>query len=347
MIVVCIALIFLFAYLFLTKDTKKRKRYFVISSGIVLFLYAALRGVLPGTDMMGYIRKYELYATYSPEQIFNIFSSDVKDPVFHVLGWCLSSIGFTHAQWWIAFIAGIYLVPAMVIIYKESPQPLTSSIMFLALGFFSFSLTGLRQTLAMGFIFLSYFYLRDKKLIKFIILVLVASLFHSTALIFLIAYPLARRKFGVIHILLFVVTVVAVVLFEGQIRTLIFVTLEDSYLGGYATKETGLNLTGFLIQGVLFLIALSYYSKTLKTYSQSIAIYNLAFLGLIFQFSAVMIAEMFRISMYFSFFNIILFPMAISTEKSWKIRFLEIAGSIMLFIIYFLRNGIPEYFFFW
>ena len=347
MILVCIGAIFTFAYIFSIRGSKRGRIYFIVASGLILFLYAALRGVLPGTDMMGYIRRYNLYSTYSFEQIVSIFESEVKNPTFHMLGWGLSKIGFTHAQWWIAIIAGAYLIPTMIIIYKESPHPLISMVMFLALGFFTFSLTGLRQTVAMSLIYLSYFYLRDRKLSRFIILVLIAALFHASALLFLIAYPLSQRKLGIVQTLIFVASLLAIILFENAIRNLMVISLEDSYLAGYAERETGLNLVGFFVQGGMFLISLIYYSSTIKKYPNAIIFYNLALIGLIFQFSSTMIAELFRVSMYFSFFNIILLPMAISTEQKNEVKLIEEIGCIMLLLIYMLRKGIPEYIFFW
>jgi hypothetical protein len=345
--IICVGAIFAFACVFLTKEFKKGKLYFIIASGIILFLYSALRGVLPGTDMMGYIRKYDLYAGYSFKRILGIFDSGVKNPVFHFTGWILSKIGFANPQWWIAFIAAAYLIPVIVIIYRESTQPIISIIMFSLLGFFTFSFTGLRQTLAMSLIYISYFYLKSKKPFKFIIFVLLASLFHTTALIFLIAYPLARRRLGLIHILVFGASLLAIALFQGQIRNFIAITLEDSYLAGYADREQGLNLVGFFIQGMIFLVSLIYYSNTVKAHPDSVILYNLAFLGLIFQYASTMIAELFRISMFFSFFNILLLPMAISTERNERIRILESVGCGIVFLMYFFRNGIPQYIFFW
>lgn len=76
-------------------------------------------------------------------------------------------------------------------------------------------------------------------------------------------------------------------------------------------------------------------------------LYNLAFVGLMFQLYASFIAEMFRISMYFSVFNIVLVPLATMEEENKNIRMLITFGLILILLLYTFKDGITPYRFFW
>lgn len=347
MYLACIALISVCAYVFSKSNVKKGNLWFLIFSGTVLFFYAALRNRLVGIDIDGYLKSYNKYQKYSFNEIIGIYNLDgQKDPTFYVLGWLFSQI-FSGGQWWLAFIGGIYLSSVMIVIYKESVNPFISLLAFLSLGFFTFSLSGLRQTLAMSLTGLSYFGIKKRKPILFIIFVLLGSLFHSTALIFLIAYPMARWKLGLPHIISFVISIILFVSFQSAIRGWITKYIGFEHISNYGDSEKAATFSGFIIQFAIFVFALVYYHNVRKKYKYADILYNLSFIGLVFQLFSSMIAEFFRISMYFSFFNIILIPLVISAEPNKKISLLETSLVTLALVSYIFVSGVPEYSFFW
>lgn len=347
MILVCIGGIFIFAYLFFDPRVINGKKYFVLMAGGLLFLYAALRAQDLHIDIPSYIESYEKYSKYSYQEICSLFNKEnFKDPTYYFVGWLFSHI-FSNPQWWLAFVAACYLIPVAIIIYKESQNPLISFFAFLALGFFEFSLSGLRQTLAMSFTILSYFGIKNRKPVLFVIMVLIASLFHQTALLFLVVYPIARLKLGIGHLMVFIVALVLFVGYQEPIKNFLRDYLSDTQYSYYPEQGITLNLSGFVIQAAIFIFCLIYYPTTSKKYEQSRILYNLSFMGVVFQLFASMIAELFRISMYFSFFNILLVTMVITAEPSKKMRALETIGVCLACISYMLLTGIPRYAFFW
>lgn len=346
MILISIASFFLFAQLFLQEKIKSGKKYFIIACGIILFLYAALRGHRMQIDIPRYVMYYENYSKYSFEKILTLYDSNLKDPTYYVTGWLFSRI-FTDPQWWLAFIGAIYVGAAMFLIYKESENPLLSLLAFIALGYFEFSLSGLRQAIAMALTMVSYFFVKEKKFIPFIILVIIATLFHRSAIIFLIIYPIAHTKLGINHIVVFLVFLVVFFGFQGTVRSLIANVFEDTQFEYYAGSEKSLTVSGFIIQAAIFLFSLMYYPLVKKKYEKADVLYNLSFLGLAFQLFSSMIAEFFRVSMYFSIFNIILIPMAISVEKNSTLKWVETIAIGGIFLVYTLMQGIPTYVFFW
>jgi hypothetical protein len=81
-------------------------------------------------------------------------------------------------------------------IFKYSNNIGLSVYLFFTLGYYGMSINTIRLSLAIVIILFSYDFLREKKLIKFIISVLLASLFHRAALIFLIAWFIVKLKFS-------------------------------------------------------------------------------------------------------------------------------------------------------
>jgi hypothetical protein len=270
----------------------------------------------------------------------------MKNPTFHLLGWFVSRI-FPDGQWWLAFIGATYAFAGVHVIYKESESPLLSVIAWLALGFFMFSLSGLRQTLALSITMLAYFPAKNRKMWKFIFLVAIATLFHSSAIIFLLVYPFAQKKLGYMHLIIAGVVLVAFLGFQGQVRSLIASVFEDSYLGGYADQDATLSFAGFIIQVLMFAFSLLYYPNVVKKHENAKILYNLSFIGMLFQLFTALIAEMFRVSMYFSFFNVLLIPLAIQSEPSKSMRQILTVMIGVIFVVYMFRAGVPAYEFFW
>jgi len=345
MILLCIALM-LALYWFIPQLTKKKQLYFVIAACTILVLYASLRAHNLQPDIPIYVRYYRLYSMRSLTGILSVFKSELKDPVYYFVAWVFSRV-FSDPQFWLAFVALIYTLAVGFFLYKDSKNPLLSIIAFISLTYFEFSLSGLRQTLAMAFTTFAYFAVKHKKLIPFLALVFIASLFHRSALIFLLIYPIAHTKVGKWHAIVAGISGVLFLTGESYIRSLLFRYLEDTQYESYADRSVSLTISGFVIQLAIFVFCFVYYKAVLKKYEHANVLYNLAFLGLIFQLFSSMIAEVFRISMYFSIFNIALIPMAISAEGDKKTQFIETASIILLFIAYIFLNGVPPYEVFW
>lgn len=347
MLLAMILVIFVFDFIIsqIYKSQEKRKNAIIFVSGIVLFLYAALRSPTIGTDTQGYINKYVHYAEYDFRTMWSILSK-IKDPAYYMMGWIFSRI-FPDPQWWLAAIAAVYIIPVMRFIQRYSRYPTISVLAFIALSYFSFSLTGLRQTIAMAIALSSIRLIEDRRPVKFVLLVLLASLFHISAIVFLIAYPITLLKIGYKHILAFIVVGVFFLGFQSYARIAIGLLFGENRLAGYADRTTSLTASGFIIQLCIFMFCSFYYIKADKNNAKLNMLMNLSFIGLCFQMYAAMIAEMFRVSMYFSVANIVLIPIAIAQENRLLTRQIELFVIFSVLVAFIFRNGIPNYAFFW
>ena len=87
-------------------------------------------------------------------------------------------------------IVGIYCM----MIYRYSPMYLVSMLVFLFLGDWTGSFNGIRQYLAAAILFAGHRYILERKFVPYLLTVLVAMLFHTTAIVMIIPYFLFIRK---------------------------------------------------------------------------------------------------------------------------------------------------------
>ncbi len=95
-------------------------------------------------------------------------------------------------------IYGIYslliLVPVAWFIYVYCKDAWLSTWLYVTLAFFYTSMNFIRQSLACGVVLLSYKFLREKKPVPYMLLILLAASFHKTALIMIPVYLLCQIK---------------------------------------------------------------------------------------------------------------------------------------------------------
>ncbi len=246
-------------------------------------------------------------------------------------------------------------------IYNYSNNYLISIIVFIAM-YYLYSFYLLKQCVAMGILVLSYKYICDKKPLKFILLVILAALFHKMSLIFLMAYPICRyKKFNYLnYIVIFLVFLIAR-LWPGLI--LYFVNIFDythtiiNYLnfGIYTSGANVSSVFGFLI---LLIITLTSHLACRGTDNDRWNIdMNLLTLGCIFFALSPIVIEFYRISIIFTFFSITrlsCFKINFSGSMKMLNKYSNILKLIMIviFISYFLfvminNLGANPYIFMW
>lgn len=342
--------IFTILFIYVAIKGEKKEKIVAVVGAVVLFLVAALRDKTVGIDTPGYVNHYNILASLDfgtlKEYILNN-PDKYKDPTFYYTGWIFSRV-LSNPQWWLCAISLIYIIAVGKLIYKESQQTALSWLILVSLSFYSISLTGLRQTVAMSILILGYPFLKERRLIPFIITVLIASLYHQTSLVFLMIYPIATKRIGIYHIVFAAVAFIVFYAFQDWLLNFLGDVLQDdrfkSYTGGEASQLT---MAGFAIQTVCLIFALYYYKELTSKDETAIILYNLSFVGWVIQIFSSFIAEFFRVSMYFSIFNIILVANAASMEKDKRSRSILQMVVAIIFILYMIKDGKIYYEFFW
>ena len=166
------------------------KKYVAFMFSIIAFLMM-FRGYTVGNDTDNYTRLYEIINKYS--ELGQYISSSRYEIGYVVLNRAIGTI-FGNVQW-LFIITGAFVSYCFArYIYNYSKVPWMSVLMFLTLQFFDLSMSSVRQVLSIAILTIAYDQLIKRKPIHFAIIVFFASLFHSSSLVFLILYPLSRKK---------------------------------------------------------------------------------------------------------------------------------------------------------
>ena len=92
------------------------------------------------------------------------------------------------APWIFGFTAALFLMPVYKRIISDSSYPYMSIFLLLGMTYFFFFLNGMRQMIGAAFLLLSIPFIENRKFIPFLALVLIATGFHTTCIVFLAVY---------------------------------------------------------------------------------------------------------------------------------------------------------------
>ncbi len=296
-----IAILFGFSQVFAHSE-KKDKIYLWIVWAVLVFV-TAFRSIGFYTDTKVYKELYETYSEMSLKlRYYTIFKINGKDPIYHFISSTLGSLGLPF-RGWLAVISVVYYTGFIYVLKRFSQVPFLTTLGLICMSYVFFTMTGIRQTMAMGFCFFAFVKAYDRKPIQFLVFVLLGYLFHSSCLIFLLVYFVINRKFGLIQIVLIVASVTLAFVFPTAINRLVEALAWNDDIQKYAETSTGLSIFGYVVQLGIAVICLVLQREYCLEDKEGVALLNMVVLGLVFQIFAIRIDNIFRMSMYFSVYG--------------------------------------------
>lgn len=247
-------IIILIASLCLLSNKSRAKTIFCVIAGIQMALLLGLRDWEScGIDLLRYNRTYEYLMNGDIKNAYEM--RDGANILFFLLVALSSKIGISY-QLFVSLISVLFIVTVMVLYRKKTSYPLISVFLFLGMGVFTFSFSGLKQVIAMTFAIWSYIlHDSDRKTLAYIILV-VGILFHPTAII-LLPFLLVRNIPVTRYILMMSVLVFAVfMIFRMQIGLILTQFYAEEYVDKYESSNSLTNTVFFII--ILLVILLFY-----------------------------------------------------------------------------------------
>ena len=333
-ILLVLAIIMLY---FITKVLfKKSKLVYCILIGIFLFLILALRETTIGKDLYHFYAPYfRLICRYNFEELVDFTKRIDSEFTFYLIDYFISRFT-TNIHVYIAIISLPFIFVITRFIYKYSKNPLLSFLMFIALNYYCFAFSALRHTMAAAFLVIAYDFIIKKKKLGFLISVVLASLMHRSALIFLIAYPICNLKVRFKQIFLISISLFISLLLKNSFLNIIFTFIGDSRFTYYKDSQTDISLAFFAINLVIYLLMAYLYGNKRDIYENKVNL-NLQFLCVCFAALTPMLAEMLRLSYFFGVFACCGLPSAISTSKYKSNQRFYNTVLAMILIAYFLN----------
>jgi len=233
----------------------RRNIYYLLLA--LLFFLTAFRFEV-GCDYYSYQRLQRVFgAADFSEAIFQ------PEPGFHLMTVILNKVGLEFP--WINVFAAMAFYAGIHAIARRQPDPLGYLSLSFPILILQIGMAALRQSMALGFVCFAFNAFVDKNRIKFILWVLVASAFHSSAIALILLTPFMFKSKYKDQIIISIIAAAPVLIY------LLSSDVADSYVKTYV--NTGVDAAGgssrallLAITGVVFMVVLS---ESWKKLSQS------------------------------------------------------------------------------
>lgn len=233
--------------------SKNKRIIFLFISFVAIFLIYSLRDSSVGRDVPGYKIEYLL----TKKTRWDDYSYVYFENGYIFLMKICNKLSLSFQQF-LVVISLIMLVPVFIFCGKYSKSPFLSVMTYICYIFFEFNLTGLRQGIATSIVLIGIMVLIESKrfgLIKYAIVVYIATLFHSGAFIGFLYIPFhfLKKKKRYVPI----IAVIALVFLFGRGYIMSFI---KSIFGKETMNETaglyiGANFLFLVGLAVLFIMA--------------------------------------------------------------------------------------------
>lgn len=304
----------------------------IFGSFVALYIPLVIRDITVGVD---YVRYRDTF--------YDVISSSVlNDSIVSWLGWpfiylmkILAPLVFNN---YIIFYGLVSLV-GFAFLYKAI---LKAKISWLALFLFvAFCLyfqmfNQIRQMTSICIILSSIEYIKNKSILKFVLTVAFASVFHMTSVLFLPMYILAQVKLSKKTVLIYII--VGAIVFASSAAILSLVA-NTSY--GVIYLESGYNialllstLQNFVVRLVMLVGCLLFAKRTMKVDSRLSILFTVAIYCTLIQVLAINSALFGRVTTMFFVVYVLLVPAIVSAcYRGWS-RQKVIIGIILISLIY-------------
>ena len=212
-------------------------------------------------------------------------------------------------------------------------------LIYVSLGLFTFNMSGMRQAMAMSICLLAYEFVKSRKLLPFLLTIIIAMQFHKTALCFFPIYlmPVIQTSKGNTF-WYFVGMLVFILAMDWVIETFNAFTGED-YLVGAEADGGGVSVITIYTAAIILSL---FMHRSLKDKNIRMQFY-IVVLGLtcyIARYLANQILE--RLSYYFFYFTLLLFPNVMDqlNEKERQVIKMVFCICALLLFWYRLQGGL-------
>lgn len=309
--------------IFINKD--KGNRLFVLLSFLLTVLLQGLRSPTVGTDIQGYLVGYKLCGVSS-------WGAPVLNYEIGYRTFCklLYSMGVPE-QTFLFIVALICQGAVFLFILRHSKFPACSIVMYLTFGLFTFSFSGLRQMLSIAIVLFGFDNIKNRNFVGFLVFVLIASTFHTSAILLLLAYPLYFIKPAGNVLYLMLGALIVELLFGQRLVAL------AGYLYGRTIETAN---TGAYAAFLMYLLVWVASNILIKARGDTAAFINYCYIAALIQGLGRYHGSVARAGYWFAFFVCLLVPQVIAsvTSRNWKMRFAMTTVLIGCCLVYFNIN---------
>lgn len=334
---------------------KKHRMWYVFSTFLIIFLFAALRKYTIGIDLeLHYAKNFERIAILPWSEVPSFIA---YDPGFNILCKLISYIS-TDRQAFIVITSLIVFGLVGRYIYINGKDVVLETFMFLVSFCYMMYMNIIAQAVAMAIFLFAMEFLKEKKYIKYVLAVLLASSIHVSAIILLLMIPLSFLKVDRKNVLRFTVILLFVLFAYNRVFD-IFATiipefgryLEAGNVHGQSTRLGIFALSLILIYVGCFAASIIFIytskassekdnfisnrkGKAIKQISTNLLAYG-TLIVVCSRLASLQIAVSIRVGYYFCPLAFSLLSRAIDEYRDVRMRFILKAIIYLILIVFF------------
>lgn len=292
-----------------------------------------------GTDYDAYVYMHQLFLNLNLSEFLSI-TDDTKTEIGFFVIIKIASL-FTSEPWGMFMISSILTIPVAYIAIKRMAGANTPYAFLLYLLLLSpFVMNGVRQGIAISFVFLAISYLMSGSGKKYLANIIMATLFHSSALMLLPLYLLKfavkdRKKGQWLNVLTSTLPALTVAILTPLILAISPSIPVLAQYTSYTGDLTGISATTLIMKGFLVFIVLMTFKVTTKSNKNTRIILSLILLELVF-ISLGMISGVFARLQYYVAIGGILYLATLPNFFSNNSKRIVYLIAILYGLVYFL-----------
>ena len=324
--------------------SRKDNTFLFFSMGFLLLLNC-LRGESVGNDTIAYRRLFYYYI--GKGDLFDVSDAGLRWMNEYVdVGYRFINVLFgrisNNFQLFISLISVFLYYNATKFIKRES-ENVSISVLLFFLIFYHPYFNVLRQAIAVTILLIGFPFLKGKKYIKYSIFILVACLFHKTAVVAFLLIPLMHIRRYSFYRTLFIITAVIGLTATKLVSRIVSLL---GYSGMYITEEQGLSTyAGILLSVIVFFLINYWRGNKIRNYVSGEIVNNeseldrfysrIPVVQLCLSIASMNIPILYRCSYYFTFFYISGIPYFImKSERTVNNKRITLFFIILVYVIY-------------
>lgn len=230
----------------------KRIYYILLMTAAHTFLCGLRYQFLTGDLIKYYFKYFECggYAWFSPE-----LWAEGRNFGFYYFNKIVHAIFGEEEQALLFVIALIIHVALAVVVYRYSPAPWFSYLIWNCMAFYIFGFNAIKQALAMAFVMLAFVGVVERRLGFYLVMIGIAGSIHMPALVFLPSYWITKIKVKPHVMLMYIAMGVLLFAFKEQFVTFIrslYYEEEEVVIHSGEIGSRVIMILGFAAFGILF-----------------------------------------------------------------------------------------------
>lgn len=332
-------------------DYKKKNQIVLVVFFIAFTLLVMLRHESIGKDTKNYMYYFSYFSSLDWKELFYSFGVEFGFAYYNKV----VSLINKEQQFFLAVTAVITMSLIFPTYKRLCNDAVLTIVLFCNMSTFVIMFSGVRQGIAIAISFIAYEFVREKKVILFICMVLLAMIIHTSAFMLFLMYPAYHIRIKKKNLFIIIPAMVTVFVFNKPIFNAV-----TSLMAKYTKYDNTVSLTGaysMLILFIIFAVFSFIIPDEKKMSSEIIGLRNFLLLATVIQMFAPLHSLAMRMNYYYIIFIPLLIPKIVEYRSNrWgQVAIVGRNVMVMFFIVYFFYSAYTStnnlnvfpYHFFW